>query len=171
MRKNIAVILSFILFLPALNLRAFTGYQPEESFFSGISTVFEVQYCLYKYTKNITINISEIIAKDIKSVRSRNTNTNSFLNGTLSLLTISETGFFITGKLSAAGADKNILYGRFSGSLLFLLFLFIFTFLLKYLGLLRVFRNIFQTFKYEIYRACNYKLCALFYYKGNFYEY
>ncbi|MFA7074718.1 MAG: hypothetical protein WC234_05995 [Endomicrobiaceae bacterium] len=171
MKKNIVVILSFILFLPALNLRAFAGHQPEESFFSGISTVFEVQYSLYKHTKNITINISDIIAKDIKSFHFGNEKINLFLNGAQALLRTSETGCFVTGKLPGSSADKNILYGNFCGRFLFLPFLFIFTFLLQYLGLLRVFRNIFTILKYKIYKAYNYKLYALFYYKGNFYEY
>jgi len=158
MKKSIVVILSFILFLPALNLQSLTGHQSEESFFSGISTVFEVQYNLYKQTKKITINMPDVIAKSISSISALcSEKTKLFFTGGYLFLKTEESRGFSNVKLPLIQRDKEILYYSCFGGIILALFLFIFTFLLKYLGLLRVFWLIFLNYIYKIKQSVQYK--------------
>ncbi|MDD5021238.1 MAG: hypothetical protein PHR82_03755 [Endomicrobiaceae bacterium] len=139
--KRISVsILSLVLFFTSINISfAFEQKTNANDVFSGISNVFRVQYELYQRTKYNVVNICDIVVKDFQSLTVNNNGKKSFIDlqklilVSREVLLLSNTVVVLTKKLSV-----NYKVIRIPLTKTFVL-LFIFMFLLRYLGLLRVF--------------------------------
>ncbi|MDD2523570.1 MAG: hypothetical protein PHG84_04510 [Endomicrobiaceae bacterium] len=169
MKKCIVIILSFMLSLSVFNLQFNQNEKIEDGIFAGISNIFEVQYELYRQTKNIVINLSDTIINDLTLSTNTEKNNKLFIDNNAFFITNISNIYFMPFRLLFISATKESLYNNSQINFIFLLFSFIFIFLLGYLGLLRVFwilaiksyRKTKQSIRYSI-------LYALFYYLGVF---
>lgn len=169
MKKCIVIILSFMLSLSVFNIQFNQNEKIEDGIFAGISNIFEVQYELYRQAKHIVINISDTIINDLTLSTNSGKNNELFIDNNVFFITNINNIYFMPFRLLFISVTKESLYSISPIHLQFLMFLFIFIFLLRYLGLLRVFwilaiksyRKAKQSIRYSI-------LYALFYYLGVF---
>lgn len=172
MKKCLIVLLSLLLFSSAFNFSFFVNLNEkggDGAVFSG-ANVFAVQYELYKQTKNIVVNISDIIVNEISALSAQSRSDGLFLSQQSLFIGNSSANFFTAFKLFFTDNRQKNFYDGALSELKFVLLAFIFMFLIKYLGLLRVFWNIIL--------SCTHKeaweirsLMLLLYFRRVYYEY
>lgn len=140
MKRIVVIILSSVLLFSTINVSfAFDKETNANDVFFGISNVFKVQYDLYQKTRYNVVNVCDIVVKNISDLKVKNHNEIFFISEQVSaintnqILLLSNTIVSLTKVLST---NHKIVQVPVTG--IFML-LFIFMFLLRYLGLLRVF--------------------------------
>jgi len=143
MKKIISSILLFFMLLPMTNIVFLSACDNTKNDILCLSKVdvISVQYELCKQAKNIVLNFSDIIVSDLQILSSLNHKIKSFFNTDTLYITKSVTPInsnIKKYKINIAKFYKNIMYET-KLSVFFVGFVFIF--LIRYLGLLRLFNN------------------------------
>lgn len=143
MKRIQVFILSLTVFFSSINISfAFEQKTNANDIFCGISNVFKVQYELYKKTKYNVINVCDIVIKDVLSLKAQNNHEMSFID-LQKQFTEAETALLPpnTVVLCTKFSALNYKTEKFPLTAAFVLF-FVCIFLLRYLGLLRVFWSV-----------------------------
>lgn len=149
MKRIQVFILSLAVFFSSINISfAFEQKTNANDIFCGISNVFKVQYELYQKTKYNVINVCDIVVKDVLSLKAQNNHEMSFIDLKKQFVG-AETALLPpnTVVLSAKFLPVNYKTTKVPLTAAFVL-LFICIFLLRYLGLLRVFWSAVYISKY-----------------------
>ncbi len=140
MKKISILTLTVILFFSSVNISfAFEQKTNTNDIFSGISNIFKVQYELYQKTKYNVINVCNLVVVDMLSLKTQNNTEMSFIDLQKQFVG-AETALLPpnTVVLCAKFFTLNYKTEKVPLTASFVLF-FVCIFLLRYLGLLRVF--------------------------------
>ena len=143
MKKIISFIILFFMLLPMANFVFLSHFENTKSNISCLSKsdIISVQYELCKQTKDIVLNFSDIIINDLNILSNLNHRINLFFN--IEILNITNSFIKINSnieeyKINIIKDYKNIVC---KSKLRVFLISFIFIFLIRYLGLLRLFNS------------------------------
>jgi len=163
MKKISVLTLTIVLFFSSINISFFFEQKINANdIFCGISDVFKVQYELYQKTKYNVINVCDIVVKDVLSLKTQNNTEMSFIDLQKQFVG-AETALLTpnTVVLSAKFLPVNYTTTKVPLIAAFVLF-FICIFLLRYLGLLRVFWSAVYMLKYFKKAYASYMLSFIF---------
>jgi len=142
MKKITGLFLSLIILLSPLSAGAYikTGNININDGTQGISDIIKVQCSVYNQTKRFILNIGDIISKDVSAMLADVSHTNNLYFSTNdSIFFASEKSSISSPFVPFAKTDKGILFHGADTSVLMLILFIVIAFLIKYLGLLRLF--------------------------------
>lgn len=143
MKRIISCMVLFFMLLPMANFVFLLNYENTNSGISCLSKddIISVQYELCKQTKDIVLNFSDIIVNDLKILSDSNHRNKLFFNIEFFSITNSVISINVNieqYKINILKFYKNIVYKT---ELIILFISFVFMFLIRYLGLLRLFNS------------------------------
>ncbi len=142
MKKIIGLFLFLIILLSPLSSVAYikTENVNIKNGAQGISDIIKVQCAVYNQTKRFILDIGDIISKDVSAVLSETSHKKDLsFSANDNIFYTSEKSSIASPILSFAKTDKGIAFHGSDTSALMLILFILITFLIKYLGLLRLF--------------------------------
>ncbi len=142
MKKIIGLFLSLIILLSPLSAGTYIKAKNFniENGARGISDIIKVQCAVYNQTKRFILNIGNIISRDVSAMLADASHKKDLsFSANDNIFFTSEKNSIANSSLSFAKTDKGIVFHAADTSTLMLILFILIAFLIRYLGLLRLF--------------------------------